>query len=170
MRLDRSTEFDVFEAGELPGGNLQTGPHEGTDIGFCDCTEEILNLEDASLIETGKRELETFRSGSGADVADGVVIRSPQAYPLYDTEDNAAVATIRGYRGTLENLMTIGRNGQRRYSNHKNSILTGMYAARKIPGAHHDLWRENVGRAYCEEMHREVAHAARSSNTKPVEA
>lgn len=122
---------------------------------FCNVTDPIWSLEDSKLIEMAGEELEKLGLGDASDVADGVVIRQPKAYPVYDTEYKAAVDTIYDWLGTLKNFMTIGRNGQHRYNNQDHSMLTGMYAARNILGAHYDLWQVNVDRAYHEEMQRD---------------
>ncbi|MEQ9039536.1 MAG: NAD(P)/FAD-dependent oxidoreductase [Silicimonas sp.] len=129
---------------------------------FCNVTDPIWNEDDADLIEMAGKELEQLGLGSSDDVADGVVIRQPKAYPVYDTEYKAAVDTIHTWLETLENFATIGRNGQHRYNNQDHSMLTGMYAARNILGAHYDLWQVNVERAYHEEMQRDASSSAQA--------
>jgi hypothetical protein len=39
-----------------------------------------------------------------------------------------------------------------RYNNQDHSMLTGLYAARNVMGAHHDLWSINTERSYHETL------------------
>jgi protoporphyrinogen oxidase len=119
---------------------------------FCNEGEALWSMTDEALIALAAAELETLGLGRAGRVLKGHVIRQRKAYPVYDTEYRAALATISDWIGRLENLQTVGRNGLHRYNNQDHSMLTGIYAARNIMGASHDLWEVNVERAYHEEM------------------
>ena len=73
-----------------------------------------------------------------------------RAYPVYDETYQEAVATLRTFLDAIPNLQTIGRNGQHRYNNQDHSMLTGIYAARNLAGADHDVWAVNVEKEYVE--------------------
>jgi hypothetical protein len=75
-----------------------------------------------------------------------------KAYPVYDQARTGNVAILQSYLGGLENLQTIGRNGQHRYNNQDHSMLTGLYAARNIVGEKHDVWAVNVDSEHHEEV------------------
>ena len=119
---------------------------------FCNEGEELWSMADEALIELAASELETLGLASAGDVLKGYVIRQKKAYPVYDTEYKDAVAVVSGWIKGLENFQTVGRNGLHRYNNQDHSMLTGIYAARNIMGAEHDLWEVNVERSYHEEM------------------
>ena len=82
------------------------------------------------------------------DVVDGVVIRMPKAYPVYDRDYQKRLDVIRNYLENLPNLQLIGRNGQHRYNNQDHSMVTAIYAARNIAGAEYDVWVVNVEEEY----------------------
>jgi protoporphyrinogen oxidase len=86
------------------------------------------------------------------EVEDGVVLRQPKAYPVYDPNYRERLQVIRRYLDTFENLQTIGRNGMHRYNNQDHSMLTGILAARNVRGEKHDLWEVNTERSYYEEF------------------
>jgi protoporphyrinogen oxidase len=119
---------------------------------FLNVTDAMWALPDAELIAMAAAELETIGLGTAASVVDGTVIRQPKAYPVYDAGYQAALATIRGWIGQLDNFQTVGRNGLHRYNNQDHSMLTGMLAAQNILGETHDLWDVNVERSYHEEF------------------
>jgi hypothetical protein len=79
------------------------------------------------------------------------VVRMPKAYPVYDRSYQHNLATVRRYLEQLTNLQLIGRNGQHRYNNQDHSMLAGVYAARNLAGANHDVWSVNTEQDYHEE-------------------
>ena len=83
---------------------------------------------------------------------DGVVIRQPKAYPVYDAEYRGHLRVLEGFLKGIENLQTIGRNGMHRYNNQDHSMLTGILAVRNILGEKHDLWDVNTERSYYEDF------------------
>ena len=85
----------------------------------------------------------------------GTVVRMPRAYPVYDADYEAHLGVLRGWLDRLENLYTVGRNGQHRYNNQDHSMLTGLLAARGVAGERQDVWSVNVEDAFLEER-REV--------------
>ena len=130
---------------------------------FCQEGDELWASDDEALKELGANELAQLGLADVADVIDGCVIRQPKAYPVYDTKYKAACAVISEWIDGLENLQSVGRNGQHRYNNQDHSMLTGMYAARNILGANYDVWTVNVDRSYHEEF--EVSDREQSRDT-----
>jgi len=88
---------------------------------------------------------------AASEVVDGTVLRVPKAYPVYDTNYQAAVAEIRAYLHGFSNLQQVGRNGQHRYNNQDHSMVAGVLAARNLDGERHDVWAVNVEQEYHEE-------------------
>ena len=103
------------------------------------------------LVEQGTRECAHIGLIDPRDVDDGVVVRMPKAYPIYDQWYQESVAAIRQYLKAFPNLQTIGRNGLHRYNNQDHSMLTGVYAARNIVGERYDVWSVNTEMEYHEE-------------------
>jgi protoporphyrinogen oxidase len=103
------------------------------------------------LIDLGIDECRRLGLTDRQDVIDGTVVRMEKAYPVYDQAYQDNVRTVRNYLETLSNLQTIGRNGLHRYNNQDHSMLTGVYAARNIVGARHDVWAVNTDKEYHEE-------------------
>ena len=119
---------------------------------FLNITDELWNLPDGDLVAMAAAELEKIGLASAKAVVDGTVIRQPKAYPVYDGAYKEALAIIKDWLSTLENLQTVGRNGLHRYNNQDHSMLTAMLAARNILGEKNDLWEVNLERSYHEEF------------------
>ena len=85
-----------------------------------------------------------------SDVQEGVVLRVPKAYPVYDATYQDSLREIRAWLDRFDNLQLIGRNGMHRYNNQDHSMLTGMLAARNVLGSHYDLWQVNADAEYHE--------------------
>ena len=114
--------------------------------------DELWNADDPSLIALATRECVKLRLIEEREVLDGVVIRMPKAYPVYDSDFKRNLARIRHYLGKLPNLYVVGRNGQHRYNNQDHSMLTGIYAARNICGSDFDVWGVNLETDYHETL------------------
>ncbi|HEX5706621.1 MAG TPA: NAD(P)/FAD-dependent oxidoreductase [Pyrinomonadaceae bacterium] len=118
---------------------------------FCFEGDGLWDSSDAELIELGKRELARLGLVRAEEVEDGTVVRMPKAYPVYDSAHKGALATLRRFFDTFENLQLVGRNGLHRYNNQDHSMLTAMLAVRNILGESHDLWAVNADPEYHEE-------------------
>ncbi|BAU12675.1 amine oxidase [Leptolyngbya sp. NIES-3755] len=119
---------------------------------FCNEGDELWNLSDAELLDLATEEIEKLGLANQSDVEDGVVIRQPKAYPVYDQHYRQHLQVIQDYLSEFDNLQTIGRNGMHRYNNQDHSMLTGMLAASNLMGEDHDLWDVNTERSYHEEF------------------
>jgi protoporphyrinogen oxidase len=107
-------------------------------------------MTDSELVRLAARELAATGIAREELVSDGVVVRLPKAYPVYDEEYPQSVAAIRDYLDQFVNLQVIGRNGMHRYNNMDHSMLTGMMAVRNLSGEKHDLWAINADEEYHE--------------------
>jgi hypothetical protein len=119
---------------------------------FCFEGDGLWNTPDDALVELGKNEMQALGLVQAADVQDGAVVRMPKAYPVYDEIYAEAVAGIRSFLDTIDNLYPVGRNGMHKYNNQDHSMLTAMLAVENIRGAHHDVWSVNVDQEYSEEI------------------
>jgi len=126
---------------------------------FVQENDEIWSMDDADLVELGRKEIAALDLASAEDVIDGAVVRMPKAYPVYDGSYQAALRVIRAWLAGIENLQLIGRTGQHRYNNQDHSMVTAVYASQNIMGENHDIWDVNVEDDYHEEQ-RKVSGAA----------
>jgi protoporphyrinogen oxidase len=118
---------------------------------FCDEGDALWNLPDSELIALATNELETMGLVKKGNIDDGVVIRQPKAYPVYDNGYREHLGVIRKFIDSIENLQVIGRNGMHRYNNQDHSMLTGLLAARNVAGENHDLWQINTEASHHED-------------------
>ncbi|MBC7256115.1 MAG: NAD(P)/FAD-dependent oxidoreductase [Chloroflexi bacterium] len=126
---------------------------EHTSLGmeyFCDEGDALWRQPDEALIALATQELQQLRLADGSRVMDGVVIRQPRAYPIYDAGYRAHVARLRDYLAGFRNVQAIGRNGMHRYNNLDHAMLTGLLAARNVLGGHYDIWSVNAEAIYGE--------------------
>jgi len=119
---------------------------------FCFEGDDLWNMTDSELLGLAAKEVSQLGLVKEADIEDGTVLRVSKAYPVYDATYQQAVAVIRDYIGSIQNLQVVGRNGMHRYNNQDHSMLTAMLAVENLmDGASHDLWQVNVDGDYHEE-------------------
>ena len=146
-RAGRVQNFGAWSPGMTRPGFTSLGVEY-----FCFQGDETWLMPDHALIELAKRELGHIGLIDSASVVDGVAIRVPRAYPMYDKGYDGAVAVLRGYLSTISNLQTVGRNGLHRYNNQDHSMWTAVLGTLNvIDGADHDVWSVNADAEYHEE-------------------
>jgi len=119
---------------------------------FCFEGDDIWDLPHDEAVQLATDELAGIGLIDPARVADGVKIRVPKAYPMYDGTFREDVAVIRGYLETFENLKTCGRNGLHRYNNQDHSMWTAILATLNlVDGTEYDVWSVNTEAEYHEE-------------------
>ena len=121
--------------------------------------DELWNADDRVVIDLAIRECVKLGFIEECDVSDGVVIRMPNAYPVYDRKYKSHLSHIKDYLADVANLQLVGRNGQHRYNNQDHSMLTAIYAARNVFGSDFDVWEVNLDA----EHHETGASSERSS-------
>ena len=147
VKVGRIQNFKNWSAAMVPDARK-------TSVGmeyFCTEGDAIWTMSNAALIDMAARELSTLGLARTDDVIDGLVVRQPHAYPVYDNDYSAHLSVIRDFLGRFDNLQSIGRNGMHRYNNMDHSMLTGMLAAQNFDGDRHNLWQVNEEEAYLEE-------------------
>ncbi|MEA2353644.1 MAG: hypothetical protein QOG41_743 [Thermoleophilaceae bacterium] len=118
---------------------------------FCFEGDDLWRMDDAALVELATAELERLGLTRPGCVERGWAVRVPKAYPVYDADYSARLATIRSWLDSLEGLQQIGRNGLHRYNNTDHSMLTAMRAVdNACDGSRHDLWEVNAEAIYHE--------------------
>jgi protoporphyrinogen oxidase len=121
---------------------------------FCFEGDGLWTLDDAALIELATRELAQLGITAPGDVFDGVVVRQPKAYPVYDDAYQSHVEVVRSYLASeLTNLHLVGRNGMHKYNNQDHSMMTALLVARNIAtGSEFDPWKVNADAVYHEDI------------------
>jgi protoporphyrinogen oxidase len=119
---------------------------------FCFEGDEIWEMSDEQAVELAKGELARIGLIDPSKVVDGVKVRVPKAYPMYDADYKEAVDTLRLYLKGFDNLKTFGRNGLHRYNNQDHSMWTAILATlNQLDDAGYDVWSVNVEAEYHEE-------------------
>jgi protoporphyrinogen oxidase len=138
---------------------------------FCFEGDDLWTSSDPDLIALGRREVDLIGLVDAREVSDGCVVRMPKAYPVYDDEYKAHLATIRGWLRSLGNLELAGRNGMHKYNNQDHSMMTALLAARNMLGmGKFDTWKVNTDAEYHEAEAEEVAQKKGRSVPQRVSA
>ena len=125
----------------------------GTEY-FCNETDELWRMKDKDFAEMAFNELKTIGivTGSALPLIDYRVEHVKKAYPAYfDSYDQ--IDKIRDYLLSFSNLWCVGRNGQHRYNNMDQSMLTAMFTADAIISGNRDKekpWNVNTETEYHE--------------------
>jgi protoporphyrinogen oxidase len=81
---------------------------------------------DHELIELAKYELQKIGLVRSAAVIGGMVLRTPDAYPVYDAHYKEHLSCVLDYLASFKNLHLMGRNGMHRYNNMDVAMLSAM--------------------------------------------
>jgi protoporphyrinogen oxidase len=146
-RAGRVQNFGAWSEGMVRPGTTCLGVEY-----FCFEEDEIWSMSDTQAVELATNELARIGLLDPSKVIDGVKVRVPKAYPMYDASYETAVETIRQYLARFDNLQTCGRNGLHRYNNQDHSMWTAVHATLNLlDGASHDVWSVNTEAEYHEE-------------------
>ena len=148
VRVGRIQNFKNWSPNMVPDPNK-------TSLGmeyFVFENDDVWASPDDKLIDLAKCEIAKLGLVKPEEIEDGVVVRMPKAYPMYNSGWAKQVATIRQYlEECLPNLQLVGRNGMHKYNNQDHSMMTALCAAKNIMGAKYDLWAINSEPDYHEE-------------------
>jgi protoporphyrinogen oxidase len=119
---------------------------------FCFQGDEIWEMSSDDAVAMATEEMARIGLLEPAQVIGGVKVGVPKAYPMYDSQYEAAVEVIKPYLAGFENLQTCGRNGLHRYNNQDHSMWTAIFAALNlVEGGGFDVWSVNADEVYLEE-------------------
>jgi protoporphyrinogen oxidase len=90
--------------------------------------DDFWKKSNEELIELGKQELEKIGFIKKYQVLDGMILRSSEAYPMYDKDYKSNLLLVLTYLEKFENLYLMGRNGMHRY----NNMDIAMLSAKKV--------------------------------------
>ena len=146
-RAGRVQNFGAWSKDMVPEGATCLGVEY-----FCNEGDEIWEMPDTEAVAMATADLERIGLLDASKVFNGVKVRVPKAYPMYDQDYREAVAEIRGYLEHFENLKTFGRNGLHRYNNQDHSMWTAILATLSYTdGLARDVWSVNTKAEYLEE-------------------
>jgi protoporphyrinogen oxidase len=119
---------------------------------FCFEDDEIWDLSEEAAVARATAELARIGLIDPNKVIDGVKVRVPKAYPMYDHAYRENLPIVRDWIEQLENVKTFGRNGLHRYNNLDHSMWTAMLATLNLlDGTSHDVWSVNTEDEYLEQ-------------------
>ncbi len=99
---------------------------------FCCRGDATWSTRDEDLIAATAAQLEQLGFIRREQVIDGIALRIPAAYPLFEVGYQARCDIIHAYLGSFPNLHLAGRGGMFRYYNMDRAIESGFSAAETI--------------------------------------
>lgn len=96
---------------------------------FCFRGDAAWNASDAELIHATVHHLEKLGFIRRHEAHDGMVVRIPAAYPLFELGYQERSRILCDYLERFENLQLAGRGGLFRYYNMDQAISSGLAAA-----------------------------------------
>ena len=120
---------------------------------FCFEGDGLWSSSDADLVALATKEMAILGLCDPNDVVGGAVVRQEKAYPVYDDDYAAHVATMRTeLEARYPTLHMVGRNGMHRYNNQDHAMMTAMLTVRNIVAGErvYDIWGVNEDAEYHE--------------------
>jgi protoporphyrinogen oxidase len=99
---------------------------------FCFRGDDRWCADDDALIEDTVASLDRLGLIQRHEVIDSLVLRVPDAYPLFEIGHDESRRKIRDFFAQFENLQVIGRGGMFRYFNMDHAMESGIAAAETI--------------------------------------
>ena len=149
VKVGRIQNFRSWSPEMVPNENL-------TCLGleyFCFEGDGLWNMSDADLIKMAKGEIGQIGLMSPNNVIDGIVVRQPKAYPVYDENYKNHITVIRReIEKSFPTLYLIGRNGMHKYNNQDHAMMTAMLTFKNIllGDKKFDVWNVNEDAEYHE--------------------
>lgn len=99
---------------------------------FCFRGDDTWNSEDRDLVGRTSDSLVKLGIIDKDEIINSVVLRIPNAYPLFNVGYEEHCQTIYRYLSTFDNLYTAGRGGMFRYYNMDHTMLAGFDVAKMV--------------------------------------
>jgi protoporphyrinogen oxidase len=99
---------------------------------FAYVDEPFWRYSEQELVALGTHELATIGLVDKADVIDGFVMKTSEAYPVYDEQYHEHLNAVLEYLKQFDNLQLMGRNGLHRYNNMDVAMLSAMQAVDRV--------------------------------------
>jgi protoporphyrinogen oxidase len=118
---------------------------------FCSADDSIWSMEDGEISDRCIKDLTNKLGFIKEDEVQGyTVVRTTQAYPIYDLQYNSKLGLIKNYLEQFEGLHMVGRGGTFRYNNADHSIEMGLLLGQKLLGHEIDFNGINMDQEYHE--------------------
>lgn len=111
---------------------------------FAFVSEPLWQLSEAELVKLGAQELEALGLAKASEVVDGMVVKTSEAYPVYDENYHKHLNTVLDYLKQFKNLHLMGRNGMHRYNNMDIAMLSAMHVVDTIKNNLPEIKKEPV--------------------------
>lgn len=150
VKVGRIQNFKSWSPEMVPDPNLNCYGMEY----FCFEGDGLWNAADEDLVAMARNELVALGLASAVDIREGVVVRQPKAYPVYDEGYESRVELIRRWlEATYPTLHLVGRNGMHKYNNQDHAMKTAMLTVQNILAGERreDVWLVNQDAEYHEE-------------------
>ena len=103
--------------------------HTALTLEYPSFTDEVLwTTPDDVVIKQAKDDLEKIGIVPASLVCDGMVLRFPEAYPVYDEYYKQNLGCVLDYLARFENLFLMGRNGLHSYINMDAAMVSARQA------------------------------------------
>jgi protoporphyrinogen oxidase len=120
---------------------------------FCTRGDHIWEMKDEEVAERCIRDLaDQLGFIDDKDVVGWQIVRTIQAYPVYDLQYHENMAKVNEFLGRHEGLHMVGRGGSFRYNNSDHSIEMGLLLGRRLLGQDVDYANVNTEAEYQEEI------------------
>ena len=118
---------------------------------FCTRGDAVWQMPDDAIVQRCLKDLvEKLKFVSNEDFEDAAVVRTTQAYPVYDLQYAEKIAAIKGFLKDFVGLHIVGRGGTFRYNNADHSVEMGLLLGRKLLGYEIDHLAVNTEPEYQE--------------------
>jgi protoporphyrinogen oxidase len=137
---------------------------------FCFEGDGLWTMSDSDLIELAKQEIDKIGLVQPNQVIDGVVVRQPKAYPVYDEHYRKHVMAMRTeIEERFPTLHLVGRNGMHKYNNQDHAMMTSMLTVENIIAGSRrfDVWNVNEDAEYHEAGYEGASDALGSERLIP---
>jgi protoporphyrinogen oxidase len=125
---------------------------------FCSKGDHIWQMSDEEISQHCIRDLvDKLHFIDESQVEDFYVVRSREAYPIYDLQYKEKITTVQDYLQGHQGLYTVGRGGTFRYNNADHSIEMGLLLGQRLRGRGVDHLAVNTEMEYHEEVRSNVA-------------
>ncbi len=128
VRTIRIGNMNNFSAKLRPNQN-----HSAISLECFTFTDEPFWIKsDEELLEQAKLEIDKIGLVKKELIIDGMVLRIPDAYPIYEGNYKERLNMVYNYLGQFKNLKLMGRNGMHQYNNMDTAMLSAMNAIDEI--------------------------------------
>lgn len=119
---------------------------------FCSRGDHIWQMSDQEIVDRCVQDLvDKLHFIETDEVVGSQIVRTTEAYPVYDLQYQKNIDAVMGYLSRHEGLHMVGRGGTFRYNNADHSIEMGLLMARKLLGDSVDYMAVNTETEYHEE-------------------